>query len=87
LKSAWRISPSAITGCVAFWGSWAFRAAAVSAASIFLLGNAIGHVHQMVAAGNFAPGNAGLPFYMDIICHLLAIALLIASRREGHRIN
>jgi hypothetical protein len=22
----------------------------------------------MVIAGNFAPGNAGVPFYMDIFC-------------------
>ena len=38
----------------------------------------------MLLVGNFAPGNAGLPFYMDIICPLLAIALLItASRPSG----
>jgi hypothetical protein len=44
-----------------------------SAASIFLLGDTIGHVKQMLIAGNFAPGNAGVPFYMDIICPTLAI--------------
>jgi hypothetical protein len=42
-----------------------------------LLGDAIGHVRQMVEAGNFAPGNAGLPFYMDIICPVLAIVLVV----------
>jgi hypothetical protein len=30
---------------------------------IFLLGDAIGHVRQMVIADNFAPGNAGVPLY------------------------
>lgn len=69
-----------VTSCLAFWGGWGFRAASVCSASIFLLGDAIGHVHQMIAAGNFAAGNAGLPFYMDVICPLLAIALLIAAR-------
>lgn len=60
-----------------------FKAAAVRAASLFLLGDAVGHVRQMLIAGNFAPGNAGVPFYTDIICPLLAIALLlIASRRK-----
>lgn len=69
-----------ITACLAFWRTWEFRAAAVCAASIFLLGDAIGHVRQMLAVGNFAPGNAGVPFYMDIIAPLLAIALLVAAR-------
>lgn len=75
-----------ITACIAFWRDLSFKAGAVCAASVFLLGDAIGHVRQMVTAGNFAPGNAGVPFYMDIICPLLAIALLlVASRREHAR--
>ncbi|MGD9617819.1 MAG: DUF6790 family protein [Alphaproteobacteria bacterium] len=74
-----------VTACLAFWRTWEFRAAAVCAASIFLLGDAVGHVRQMLAAGNFAPGNAGVPFYMDIIAPLLAIALLIGARRAETR--
>jgi hypothetical protein len=75
-----------VTACIAFWRNLSFKAAAVCAASIFLLGDAIGHVRQMVMAGNFAPGNAGVPFYTDIICPLLAIALLlVASRRRAVR--
>jgi hypothetical protein len=65
-----------VTACMAFWRDLNFKTAAVSAASIFLLGDAVGHVRQMVAAGNFAPGNAGVPFYMDIICPLLTIGLV-----------
>ncbi|MGE4048236.1 MAG: DUF6790 family protein [Acetobacteraceae bacterium] len=49
--------------------------------SVFLLGDAVGHVRQIMVAGNFAPGNAGLPFVMDILCPLLAIVLLILARR------
>jgi hypothetical protein len=72
-----------ITACIAFWRDLGFKAGAVCAASVFLLGDAIGHVREMVVAGNFAPGNAGVPFFMDIICPMLAITLLlIASRRE-----
>jgi hypothetical protein len=74
------------TACVAFWRDLSFKAAAVCAASIFLLGDAIGHVREMVMAGNFAPGNAGVPFYTDIICPLLAsILLLVASRQSAVR--
>jgi hypothetical protein len=48
-----------VTAVIAFWRDLSFKAAAVSAASIFLLGDAVGHVKQMLIAGNFAPGNAG----------------------------
>ena len=70
------------TACIAFWRDLSFKAAAVCAASIFLLGDAIGHVREMVTAGNFAPGNAGVPFYTDIICPLLAITLLLIAGRR-----
>src|SRR5271170_765441 len=70
------------TAVIAFWRDLNFKAAAVSAASIFLLGDAVGHVKQMLIAGNFAPGNAGVPFYMDIICPVLAIALLIIAKQQ-----
>jgi hypothetical protein len=70
-----------VTACAAFWCGLGFKAAAVSAASIFLLGDAVGHVRQMLLAGNFAPGNAGVPFYMDIACPVLAITLLAIAMR------
>ncbi len=70
------------TAVAAFWCSLPFKAAAVWSASIFLLGDAVGHVHQMLAAGNFAPGNAGVPFFMDIICPVLSIILLAAAWRH-----
>jgi hypothetical protein len=70
-----------VTACISFWRDLNFKAAAVSAASIFLLGDAVGHVRQMLVAGNFAPGNAGVPFYMDILCPLISIALLAAACR------
>jgi disulfide bond formation protein DsbB len=71
-----------VTACIAFWQDLSFKAAAVCAASVFLLGDAIGHIREMAEAGNFAPGNAGLPFYMDIICPVLAIALVIIAKRQ-----
>jgi hypothetical protein len=70
------------TACAAFWCGLGFQAAAVCAASIFLLGDAVGHVEQMLVTGNFAPGNAGVPFYMDIVCPLLAITLVVLASRS-----
>lgn len=72
-----------VTACIAFWRDLNFKAAAVCAASIFLLGDAAGHVRQMLIAGNFAPGNAGVPFFMDIICPLISIALLLVAKRRN----
>jgi disulfide bond formation protein DsbB len=74
-----------VTACIAFWRELPFQAAAVCAASVFLLGDAVGHVREMMVAGNFAPGNAGLPFYMDIICPTLAIILVIVAKRREER--
>jgi disulfide bond formation protein DsbB len=71
-----------ITACLSFWQDLSFKAAAICAASVFLLGDAVGHVHRMMVAGNFAAGNAGVPFFMDIICPVLAICLLTIAARQ-----
>jgi hypothetical protein len=68
--------------CVSFWRNLDFKAAVVTINAIFLFGDAIGHVQQMIAAGNFAPGNAGVPFYGDLIFPALSITLLIIVRRS-----
>ena len=71
------------TAVVSFWCSLPLKAFALSRLrSIFLLGRRLGHVHQMLEAGNFAPGNAGVPFFMDVICPVLSIALLAAAWRH-----
>jgi hypothetical protein len=72
-----------VTACISFWRDLEFKAAAVFAASIFLLGNAFGHIREILLAGNFSPGNAGVPFYMDVACPLLSLILLgLASHRR-----
>jgi hypothetical protein len=68
--------------CVSFWRSLDFKAAVVIINAIFLLGDAIGHVGQMIAAGNFASGNAGVPFLGDLILPVLTLILLIIVRRS-----
>jgi len=72
-----------VTAIIAFWGGLGFKTAAVCAASIFLLGDAVGHLRQMMEANNFAPGNAGVPFYMDILCPALALTLTFLADRPG----
>jgi putative SOS response-associated peptidase YedK len=79
-----------VAACVAFWASLSYKAAAVLVSSIALLGDAVGHIRQMLVAGNFAPGNAGVVFWTDIIVPVLAIVLLAAAwrtRDEFHGIR
>jgi uncharacterized membrane protein len=76
-----------VTACAAFWASLPFKAAAVLVSSIALLGDAVGHVRQMLVAGNFAPGNAGVPFWTDVIVPALAIVLLLAAWRARDRFD
>ena len=70
------------TACLSFWRDLSFKAAVVMVNAIFLAGDAVGHVRQMIVGGNFAPGNAGTPFFTDIILPVLTIALLLAARRS-----
>lgn len=72
-----------VLGLLAVRGGFEMRLAAVLGQALFLLGAAAGHVVQMVEAQNFAPGNAGLIFYMDIALPLIGFALLVLQRRYG----
>jgi hypothetical protein len=73
------------TAVASFWCSLQFKAAVVWVSAILLLGDAVGHVHQMLAAGNFASGNAGTPFFMDVIAPVLASVLLARCWRSQAR--
>jgi hypothetical protein len=66
----------AVVGFLAFRGGAGLRLAAVVGPACFLWGAAGGHVVQMIEANNFAPGNAGVIFYTDILIPLLGGVLL-----------
>jgi hypothetical protein len=72
-----------VVGFLAAFRSFDLRLAALVGAGIFCLGAAGGHVYQMVTAHNFAPGNAGLFFYLDIFLPLFGFALLWFQSRLG----
>ncbi|MPZ41715.1 MAG: hypothetical protein GEU95_27485 [Rhizobiales bacterium] len=73
----------ALVGFLAFRRSFDLRLAAVVGPAMFLLGAAGGHIYQMIDAGNFAPGNAGVIFYTDIIVPALGFLLLWLQHRLG----
>lgn len=71
-------------GFIAAWRrSFDLRLAAIVGPGLFTLGAAAGHVHQMITAHNFAPGNAGVIFYTDIGLPLFGLTLLWLQARGG----
>ncbi len=70
-------------GFIAAFAGFDRRLVAVIAPSLFTLGAAAGHVQQMVTNHNFAPGNAGAVFYLDILIPLFGFVLLWRQYREA----
>lgn len=73
----------AAVGFLAFRGSLDMRIAAVVGISFFLLGAAGGHVVEMIRSHNFAPGNAGIIFYTDILLPIMGFTLLWLKHRHS----
>ena len=73
----------AVVAFIAAFASFELRLAAILGPSIFTLGAAVGHVYQMVEAHNFAPGNAGVIFWTDIVIPLFGFVLLFLQWRLG----
>jgi hypothetical protein len=73
----------AAVGLLALKGSSDLRLAGIVAPTCFLLGAAGGHVYQMIEVRNFAPGNAGVILYSDILIPAVGLILLWLQRRAA----
>jgi len=71
----------AAVGFLAFRGDRSMRVAAIVGVSFFLLGAAGVHVYEMITAHNFAPGNAGIIFWTDILVPAIGFVLLYLQAR------
>lgn len=69
-----------LVGVLAFRPDFGLRLAANLGPACFMWGAAAGHVYQMVAHHNFAPGNAGTMFWADIFLPIIGFVLLIGWR-------
>ena len=69
-------------GFLAFRGGPELRFAAVLGPALFLWGAAAGHAANMARTGNFAPGNAGVIFWTDILLPVFGLILVAAARRH-----
>jgi hypothetical protein len=67
-------------GILCYWIRDNFWTATVIATSVWLLGDAVGHVQQIVVAHNYSPNNAGAALYNDIVIPLILLALLVYYR-------
>lgn len=75
-----------VLGFLAWRGTHDLRLAAVVGPAFFLLGAAGVHIYQMITAHNFAPGNAGVVFYTDILIPVIGFLFLWLQRGKapGH---
>jgi hypothetical protein len=70
-----------VVGTLAFRKDFGLRLAAITGPAFFMWGAAGGHLYQMIANHNFAPGNAGGMFWADIFLPVIGFVLLIGWRR------
>lgn len=71
-----------VVGVFSLWGNYGFRLAIAMVAAIFYGIDAVGHVKQMVLENNYAIGNAGSWFWIDIS---MPIILMVSAAVCGLR--
>ncbi|MET1045364.1 MAG: DUF6790 family protein [Hyphomicrobium sp.] len=72
-----------IVGFLAAFRSFDLRLAAILGPGVFALGAGVGHIYQIVTEHNFAPGNAGVIFYLDFLIPIFGFLLLWLQQRLG----
>ncbi|MFN3624743.1 MAG: DUF6790 family protein [Hyphomicrobium sp.] len=70
----------AAIGLLAFKGNCMVRLASILGPAMFQWGAAVGHIRDIYATGNMAPGNAGVMLYSDIFLPVIGFALLWFKR-------
>ncbi len=75
-----------VAGVLSFWGNYGFRLAVAIVAGMFFAGDAVGHVRQMVLENNYATGNAGSWFWLDVLMPvILAASATVCRLRKEFR--
>jgi hypothetical protein len=77
-----------VLGILCYWMRDNFWVATVIGFSVWWLGDAVVHIRSIVGSANYAPNNAGITFYLDILVPVILIALLAyylhVNRQEEH---
>jgi hypothetical protein len=66
-----------ILGILCYWMRGNFWIATVIGFSVWWLGDAVVHIRSIVVEANYAPNNAGVTFYLDILVPVMLITLLV----------
>lgn len=74
-----------VLGILSFNASYGFRLATVIAATCWLWGDSLGHMHEIIKTHNDSVGNAGSWFWMDMLLPLLLI-ICIAKLKPRKRL-
>jgi hypothetical protein len=78
-----------VLGLLCYWMQGNFWVATVIGFSIWFLGDAVVHIRSIVLSANFAPNNAGVTFYLDILVPVILLGLLAyylhVNRQEEER--
>jgi uncharacterized protein DUF6790 len=70
-----------LVGLIASWRGFDMRLAAILGPSAFLWGAAGVHIYHMIVEHNFAPGNAGIIFWSDILVPIIGFTFLWLQHR------
>jgi hypothetical protein len=77
-----------VLGILCYWTRGNFWITTPIGFSIWWLGDAVVHIRSIVVEANYAPNNAGVTFYLDILLPVILIALLVyylhVNRQEEH---
>ena len=74
-----------VLGVLCVWFRGDFWLATAIANAVWLLGDAVGHIRQMLIYGNHAANNAGIFLVAEIITPLLILSLAIYYRRAASK--
>ena len=77
-----------ILSILCYWMRGNFWTATAIGFSVWWMGDAVVHIRSIVVSANYAPNNAGVTLYMDILLPVILIALLVyylhVNRAEEH---
>lgn len=71
-----------VLGVLCLWFRGNFWLATAIANAVWLLGDAVGHVRQVVANNNHAENNSGLFLYLEFLAPLVILGLTLYHRRK-----
>lgn len=76
----------ALVGLLALRKDFGLRLGLILSTSAFLWGAAGGHIYEIIEKGNFAPGNAGVILWTDLLVPVIGMVLLYFSYRYDRKI-